>query len=885
MNLLRSLKSWRTVAAVVGLLVIAGIAIVVYSRMNAPETGVADDQQLVSVRRGDLIDQVSVSGTVSFPERENMTFGSDGVVEDVLVTEGKRVSAGDVIATLDAETVARLEREVTEARVDLRDAEKALEDFLKPATDLAVAQARQQVVDAEAALQNALDGLDAVANPDSLAVEDMNAKVAAAAKSVRDTETALEDVTLPDTLAIEDMEAKVAAAANSVNDAEKALEDARKPASALTIAQAEKSVKDAEKALSDLLERPTELELAQAADKVARADSAAKAAGDALDDYVDNAQRTVREAERNLANAVGDYSASQREWASRLDAAQSAVDDSGEAYSHIFTRWLGISLPASELNTDYEAALGEFGVDLDTLFDSSNSGDILGNRGALPADDPETRWNETQVAIWLNFGRTDLTPTCEADSLPTSGVCIEHEFRVAGDVYRKAVDDKARADADSGKALAAAESAIDSAKDALDKATEALDDPVSAVEMESAYNVAKELLAEAKEEQNDLTDDADPLTVARKQADIEVARANLDDATEKLDELKDPQDAETIAHLAAQADLARASLEDANRKLHELNNPVEANAEMVAHLVAQADLARANLDDATEKRAELLSGAAHPNYPSASQAVTVARLTVEDRREDLEELLKEPDAIDQAKLQAQVDAAKTKLTESEKRLEDASLKAPWDGFVSSVDVKAGNDVKATDIVAALVDTSIIEVEGSVDEVDVLKIQLDNIAVVEVDALEDRKLGGTISFIGAEANQQQGQGVVNYPVKVRLTVPDDVDLPAGLSAVASITIQEARGALLVPINAVRGAFDAPTLNVMVDGEIVQRRVELGISDDFWTVVTAGVDEGEMVVAQAPEGGALDVTFDLEGGPEENEAPPPERRREGGGPPPR
>ena len=878
MNFLRFLKSWRVVAAIVAALIIAFIALGVFLRANAPDTGVAEDQQLVAVRRGDLIDQVSVSGTVSFPERENMTFGSDGVIEDVLVTEGKRVSAGDVIATLDAETVARLEREVTEARVDLRDAEKALEDFLKPATDLAVAQARQQVVDAEAALEDARKALDAVANPDTLAIEDMEAKVAAAASSVNDAEKALEDVTLPDMLAIEDMEAKVAAAANSVNDAEKALEDARKPASALAIAQAEKNVADAEKALSDLLERPTELELAQAADKVARADSAAKAAGDALDDYVNNAQRTVSEAETNLANIVADHEASRREWASRLDAAQNAVDDSGEAYSEIFMRWLGVSLPASELNSDYEAALDDFGVDLDTLFGSSNSGDILGNRGTLPADDPETRWNETQVAIWLNFGRADLTATCEADSLPTSGVCIEHEFRVAGEAYRKALDDKARADADSGKALAATESAIDSAQDALDKAREALDDPVRVVELESAYNVAKELLAEAKKDQSDLTDAADPLTVARKQADIEVARANLDDAIEKLDELKDPQDAETIAHLAAQADLARASLGDAERKLYELNNPAEANAERVAHLVAQADLARANLDDAKEKQAELLSGEAHPDYPSASQAVTVARLTVEERREDLEELLKEPDAIDRAKLQAQVDAAKTKLFESEERLADASLKAPWDGFVSRVDVEAGNDVKATDIVAVLVDTSVVEVDGSVDEVDVLKIRLDNAAVVEVDALEDRKLGGAISFIGAEANQQNQGGVVSYPVKVRLTLPGDVELPAGLSAVASITIQEARDALLVPVNAVRGAFDAPVLNVMVDGEVVERRVQLGIADDFWTVVTRGVQEGEMVVAQAPEGGALDVTFDMEGGPpDENEGPPPGERR--------
>ena len=892
MNFLRSLKSWRGVVAVIALLMVVSIALAVFSRLNAPETGVAEDQQLVAVRRGDLIDQVSVSGTVSFPERENMTFGSDGVVEDVLVTEGKRVAAGDVIATLDAETVARLEREVTEARVGLRDAEKALEDFLEPATNLAVAQARQRVVDAEAALENALDALDAIIEPDALAVEDMEAKVAAAAKNAADAEKALEDVTLPDSLAVEDMEAKVAAAAKSVRDAEKALEDARDPS--LAIARAEKSVADAEKALSDLLDQPTGLQTAQASDKVARADSALKAARDALDDYVkrddpdkiEDAERAVSEAETNLANLSADYEVSQREWDSRLETARRAVDDAGEAYSNIFVRWLGINPPASELNTDYEIALAELGVDLDALFDSSNNEDILGNRGTLPDDDPETAWNEIQVATWLNFGRTEITPTCEPDDLPADGVCVEQEFRVASEAYRQAVDEEARADADSAKALAAAQSAVDSATDALEKANEALedirepDDPIKVAELNSAIKVAEELLSEAKTEQADLTDDADPLAAERKRAEIEVARANLEDAKENLAELNDSPDAETIGHLSAQVELARASLEDAERKLYDLNNPVEANPEMVANLVAQADLAYASYEDAEQKLDELLSGDAHPDYASASQAVEVARLTVADREEDLDELLKAPDAIDQAKLQAQVDAAMTNLSESEKRLEDAALKAPWDGFVSRVDVEAGNDVKATDIVAVLVDTSVVEVDGSVDEVDVLKIQLDNPAEVSVDALEDRKLAGSISFIGAEANQQNQGGVVNYPIKVRMTIPDDVELPAGLSAVASITIQEARGALLAPVNAVRGAFDAPTLNVMVNGEIVERRVELGIADDFWTVVTRGVQEGDMVVAQAPEGGALDVEFNMEGGPpEEERGPPPGERRRG------
>ena len=889
MNFIKSLKSRRVVLAAVAVVIVAIVAAVVFLRMNALETGVAEDQQLVAVRRGDLIDQVSVSGTVSFPERENMTFGSDGVIEDVLVTEGKRVSAGDTLATLDAETVARLEREVTEARVSLRDAEKALEDFLEPASNLSVAQAEQKVVDAEAALENAQDALDAIVSPDHLAIEDMNAKVAAAAKNARDAEKALSDVTLPDTLAVADMESKVAAAAKNVRDAEKALEDALDP-SALAMAQAEKNALDAEKALEDLLAQPTELQIAQAENKVAKAMSAVADAGDALKDYMErndpdkleDARRAVSEAETNLANLNADYRATRSEWDSRMDAAQTALDDAGEAYADTFYDWLGVIRPASEWNPDYADALDEIGVDLAALYDEANNADVLGNRGTLPADDPATAWNETHVAIWTSFGLTDLTPTCEPDDLPAAGVCIEQAFRETSEAYQNALDGKARSDADEAKSIAAAQSAIDAADNALDKAKDALeelekpDDAAKIAELESAIEIADELLAEALTEQADLIGEGEPLAAERKQAEIEVARANLEDAEKKLADLN--ADAETIAHLRAQLELASATHEDAMEKLYELNNPAEANAEMVANLVAQADLAGASLEDAEEKLEELLSGEDHPDYESASQAVEVARFTVEERQDDLNELLKAPDAIDRDKLQAQVDAAKTQLSESEERLADASLKAPWDGFVSRVDVEAGKDVKATDIVAVLVDTSVVEVDGSVDEVDVLKIQLDNAAVVEVDALEDRKLGGAISFIGAEANQQNQGGVVSYPVKVRLTLPDDVELPAGLSAVASITIREARDALLVPVNAVRGAFDAPILNVMADGEVVERRVQLGIADDFWTVVTRGVQEGEMVVAQAPEGGALDVTFDMEGGPpDENEGPPPGERR--------
>ena len=890
MNFLQSIsKPWRIVAAVAGALAIVVIAFVVYSRLNAPEdSGLAEDQQLIEIRRGDLIDRVSVSGTVSFPKRENMTFGSDGVVEDVLVTEGGRVRAGEALATLDAETVARLEREVTEAQVGLRDAEKALEDFLDQPTDLAVAQARQHVVDAEKALEDAEKALEAIAEPDSLTVEDMAVKVAAAATSLRDAEKALEDVTLPDDLTIGDAEAKVAAAAASLREAEKAVEDADNP-DALAVAQAEKAVLDAEKALEDLLAQPTDLQKAHAEDKVAKARSALQAANDALDDYmklndsdkIEDAEAAVITAEANLSNAMQSYIVTRRDGDLRIEASQKAVDDTGEAYINAFKNWLGFTPDLSELNTDYETALAEIGVDLDALFGGTNGVDLLARHAPLPEDDPDTKWSETHVAVWLNFGRTQLTPTCEPDNLPLSGVCIEDEFRATSDAYEKALDEQARSDNDTLKSVTSASSAVDAAEAELERSEEALeelrkpDDPVKLAELESAIEVASELLAEAEKEEAELYSDTDPLGVERQRAEA-IARANLEEAERKLEDLRAP---ETIANLRAQEDLARANLEETEQRLYDLWRPLEADAERVAHLVAQANLARANLEEMESKQAELLSGVNHPDYASAAQAFEVARLTVHSKLEDLDELLQEPDAIDLAKLEAQVDAAKTALSESEKRLADASLRAPWDGFVSRVDVEAGQDVKATDIVAVLVDTGTVEVDGSVDEVDVLKITLGQEAVVTVDALEDRRLRGSISFIGAEPEQQQGGGgVVSYQVKAQLTVPDNVELPAGLSAVAAITINEARDVLLAPVSAVRGTFDAPTLQFMVDGEIVERRVSLGIADDFWTVIEQGASEGDMVVTQAIGGGALDVEFSFEEGPpEENEGPPPGERR--------
>ena len=179
-----------------------------------------------------------------------------------------------------------------------------------------------------------------------------------------------------------------------------------------------------------------------------------------------------------------------------------------------------------------------------------------------------------------------------------------------------------------------------------------------------------------------------------------------------------------------------------------------------------------------------------------------------------------------------------------------------------MEVKKGDEVESGALAVELVNTNIVEIDGGVDEIDVLRIELGTPAEVTLDALEGRTLAGGVSFIDAAASNNQG--VVSIPVKVRLDNPGDLQIPKGVSAVATITISEVRDVLLVPQRALRGTFSAPTLQVMVGEETTEVPVTIGESDDFMVVIESGVSEGDMVVAGPDDGSALDGF----GGPRNN-----------------
>ena len=248
---------------------------------------------------------------------------------------------------------------------------------------------------------------------------------------------------------------------------------------------------------------------------------------------------------------------------------------------------------------------------------------------------------------------------------------------------------------------------------------------------------------------------------------------------------------------------------------------------------------------------------------SAESAVTEAEGRLATAKEALAEAQRGPDLLKVDLSEKELAVAGATLTEAEEDLaellrkigpllDDGSLKASMAGVVSLVGVEAGQVVSANTPAIELVEASVVEIDGIVDEIDVLFVQLGAQADVVMDALPGQVLAGTVSEISPAASSELG--VVSYPIRIRVEAPAGVEFREGLSATASIVIHEERNVLLVPIRALYGTFEQPVVKVVSGDDVEDRAVVVGNNDDFWVAVYEGLAEGEQVLMEAPSASA-------------------------------
>jgi HlyD family secretion protein len=255
------------------------------------------------------------------------------------------------------------------------------------------------------------------------------------------------------------------------------------------------------------------------------------------------------------------------------------------------------------------------------------------------------------------------------------------------------------------------------------------------------------------------------------------------------------------------------------------------------------------LNTAQDTLAALLAGADLLELDVKEKQVAAARASLAKAEEDLAEALAGPDPLDLELRQKDVASAQATLDTTLERLEGATLNSPLKGIVTLVNIKVGQAVNANASVVEVADPLVVQMDGTVDEIDVLFIREGAQADVSMDALPGQTLTGQVTYISSAA--RTAQGVVTYPIQVQLQVPEGIQLREGLSATANIVIRSEQSVLLIPTQAVYGSFQQPTARVMSNGRIEERPVVLGNSDDFWVIVKEGLAQGDRVVMETAQ----------------------------------
>jgi len=193
--------------------------------------------------------------------------------------------------------------------------------------------------------------------------------------------------------------------------------------------------------------------------------------------------------------------------------------------------------------------------------------------------------------------------------------------------------------------------------------------------------------------------------------------------------------------------------------------------------------------------------------------------------------------------------ARQSLVQARKQLEEATITAPFDGIVADTYAKEGDFIPPPSIgpmpIIYLIDTTTMELEVQVDEIDVVEVKPGQTAIIEVDALPTLPFEGKVKSIDLLPKVESG--VTVYDVTIDFQVADDIGLRAGMSATADIVIAERSNALLVPDRAItQNSEGNHVVDIMIDGRVEERTVVIGISDSFQTEILEGLEVGEVVI---------------------------------------
>ncbi len=384
------------------------------------------------------------------------------------------------------------------------------------------------------------------------------------------------------------------------------------------------------------------------------------------------------------------------------------------------------------------------------------------------------------------------------------------------------------------------------------------------------------------------------LTTAERQVKIkelacdtaEISLAAAEYALEDIEEVKKVQDKiDSVNYRLDYIDsmLVYTDSADYGGWLNHRNNELERLAELQQEknsILAGTNITISDTAALEIQRRQLNIETAIINLETANDGVAEALLNLEYAEADIENASKSISSL-------------TKTLE-EARSKSPDLIAPFDGFISTVNVKGGDEVIRGKVAVSVADPDEFQADIYVNETEILDVQIGTPATVVADAITGMTFPASVTHISPTATISSG--VVNYTVRVELSnleemlakfeipesnvspegmeIPEgseipsgssfkpssddtgnvpggigtaDYDLRDGMSVTVNLITMSETNVLLVPYTSVTTIGGQSFVDVVLEnGETEQRQVTTGSTNYSFTSITSGLSEGETII---------------------------------------
>ncbi len=174
------------------------------------------------------------------------------------------------------------------------------------------------------------------------------------------------------------------------------------------------------------------------------------------------------------------------------------------------------------------------------------------------------------------------------------------------------------------------------------------------------------------------------------------------------------------------------------------------------------------------------------------------------------------------------------------KLDNYTITAPMDGIVLRRDGEVGEIAEPGQVLFRVGPRKPLQVVAEVNEEDIPRVAVGQTVLLRTDAFLGQRIEGTVREI-----TPMGDALAKT-YRIRIALPDDTPLLAGMSVEANVVTREKQSALLIPADAVQG-----TAVLALDGSRAHKRsVEIGVRGTRAVEVVSGLAEGDRVAAPFP-----------------------------------